>query len=194
MAGQRLTSRDFKSPLARRSDAAGRWRDIAIGLGAGLLIAALVYVKEHRPPAEAPSPKAVAREAAAAVGQKVKQNAAADEPPVTDYDFYDRLPKFEVVPPEKGQAVRQSQPMARIDQPGTYVLQAGSFRTVDDAERARAKLSKLGIASAVQRVSVDDDVWHRIRIGPIDNLDQLNRVRDQLRRAEVEPLVTRVGD
>ena len=37
MAGQRLTSRDFKSPLARRSDAAGRWRDIAIGLGAGLL-------------------------------------------------------------------------------------------------------------------------------------------------------------
>ncbi len=194
MAGQRLTSRDFKSPLARRSEAVGRWRDIAIGLGAGLLVAMLVYVKEHRPPAETPSPKAVAREAAAAVGQKSKQDATADETPATHYDFYDRLPKFEVVLPEKGQAVRQDQPTVRIDQPGTYVLQAGSFRTVDDAERARAKFAKLGITSAVQRVSVDDDVWHRIRIGPIDNLDQLNRIRDQLRRAEVEPLVTRVGD
>lgn len=194
MPGQRLTSRDFKSPHARRRESAGRWRDMGLGLGAGLLVAALVYIKEHRPPAEPPSPKVVAREAAAAVGPKAKQDATPDETPTTHYDFYDTLPKFEVVPPEKGKAVRQDQPSARIDQPGTYVLQAGSFRSVDDAERARAKLAKLGINAAVQRVSVDDDVWHRIRIGPIDNLDQLNRVRDQLRRADVEPLVTRVGD
>ncbi|MEY4762284.1 MAG: hypothetical protein RLZZ200_2140 [Pseudomonadota bacterium] len=194
MPAQRLTSRDFKSPLARRSAAAGRWRDMGLGLGAGLLVAGLVYVKEHRQPSEAPSPKAAAREAVAATGPKHKQDVAGDELPATNYDFYDRLPKFEVVPPEKGQAVRQDQPLARIDQPGSYVLQAGSFRSVDDAERARAKLAKLGINAAVQRVSVDEDVWHRIRIGPIDNLDQLNRVRDQLRRADVEPLVTRVGD
>jgi len=41
---------------------------------------------------------------------------------------------------------------------------------------------------------VDADVWHRVRIGPINNLDELNRVRRQLRAAEVDALVIRVGD
>ena len=98
------------------------------------------------------------------------------------------------MPPEKGQGARREQPASRIDQPGTYVLQAGTFREIEDAERARARLAKLGIAATLQRVSVDDDVWHRIRIGPIGNLDQLNRMRDQLHRVDIEPIVTRVGD
>jgi cell division protein FtsN len=41
---------------------------------------------------------------------------------------------------------------------------------------------------------VDADVWHRVRIGPISNLDELNKVRRQLRAAEVDALVIRVGD
>jgi cell division protein FtsN len=41
---------------------------------------------------------------------------------------------------------------------------------------------------------VDADVWHRVRIGPISNLDELNKVRRQLQAAEVDALVIRVGD
>jgi cell division protein FtsN len=41
---------------------------------------------------------------------------------------------------------------------------------------------------------VDNDTWHRIRIGPISNLDQLNRLRTILRKADVDVLVIRVGD
>jgi cell division protein FtsN len=126
-------------------------------------------------------------------GGKPKADAA-DDPPPAHYDFYDKLLTDGVVVHEKGQAVRPVQPTAKIDQPGTYVLQAGSYRQAEDAERARAKLAKLGITATVQRVSVDDDVRHRIRIGPIDNLEQLNRVRDQLHRADIDPIVTRVGD
>jgi cell division protein FtsN len=43
-------------------------------------------------------------------------------------------------------------------------------------------------------VAVDTDVWHRVRIGPINNLDELNKVRRQLQAAEVDALVIRVGD
>jgi cell division protein FtsN len=46
----------------------------------------------------------------------------------------------------------------------------------------------------VQKVSVDNDTWHRIRIGPISDLDQLNRLRAVLRKADVDVLVIRVGD
>jgi cell division protein FtsN len=75
-----------------------------------------------------------------------------------------------------------------------YVLQAGSYRNEADADRVRQQLSMQGIDAKVQRVAVDTDVWHRVRIGPITNLDQLNKVRKQLQAADVDALVIRVGD
>jgi cell division protein FtsN len=193
MPGPRLTTRDFKTPALRRQASAGRWRDMGVGLGLGLLVAVLVYVKDHRAaPAEAaPSKKSTIRETGDATKGKPD---AADDPTTAHYDFYDKLLKDEVIPPEKGQAVRSLPPTAKISQPGTYVLQGGVFRQTDDAERMRAKLAKLGITATVQRISVDDDVWHRIRIGPINNLEQLNHVLDQLHRADIDPIVTRAGD
>jgi cell division protein FtsN len=50
------------------------------------------------------------------------------------------------------------------------------------------------VHAKVQRVAVDTDVWHRVRIGPINNLDELNRVRKQLEAADVDALLIRVGD
>jgi len=58
----------------------------------------------------------------------------------------------------------------------------------------RVQLALQGVNAKVQRVAVDADVWHRVRIGPLSNLDELNRVRRQLRAAEVDALVIRVGD
>jgi cell division protein FtsN len=75
-----------------------------------------------------------------------------------------------------------------------YVLQAGSYRNEADANRVRAQLALQGVDAKVQRVAVDTDVWHRVRIGPINNLDELNKVRRQLQAAEVDALVIRVGD
>jgi cell division protein FtsN len=58
----------------------------------------------------------------------------------------------------------------------------------------RAQLALQGIESRVQRVSVDADTWHRVRVGPISDLEELNRVRTRLREAEMDVLVIRVGD
>ncbi len=46
----------------------------------------------------------------------------------------------------------------------------------------------------MQKVSVGNDTWHRIRVGPISKLDELNRMRQLLRKADVDVLVIRVGD
>jgi cell division protein FtsN len=104
------------------------------------------------------------------------------------------LPNFEVVVPEKDREVKRDLPAAKIERPGVYVLQAGSYRNEPDAERGRAQLALQGITAKVQRVAVDNDVWHRVRIGPISDLGELNRVRKQLQAAEVDGLVIRVGD
>jgi cell division protein FtsN len=58
----------------------------------------------------------------------------------------------------------------------------------------RAKLALQGVESKVQKVSIDADTWHRIRIGPISKLDELNRLRAILHKADVDALVIRVGD
>jgi len=92
--------------------------------------------------------------------------------------------------PERCRSVRAVPETRR----GTYVLQAGSYRNFADADRVRAKLALQGVESKVQKVSVDNDTWHRIRIGPISDLNQLNRLRAVLRKADVDVLVIRVGD
>jgi cell division protein FtsN len=109
------------------------------------------------------------------------------------YDFYQMLPKFEVVVPEREHGTRVA-PAATVEQPGTYFLQVGSYRDASVAERIRAQLSKLAIESSVQRVAVDNDVWHRVRIGPIRDLRQLNRLRQRLEAADLDSLVVRVDD
>lgn len=111
------------------------------------------------------------------------------------YDFYEMLPNFEVVVPEKEKDVKRDLPAAaKVERPGVYVLQAGSYRNEADADRVRAQLAMQGIDAKVQRVAVDADVWHRVRIGPITKLDELNRLRKQLQAADVDALVIRVGD
>jgi len=100
-----------------------------------------------------------------------------------------------VVVPEKEKDVKRDLPAtAKVERPGVYVLQAGSYRNEADADRIRQQLSMQGIDAKVQRVAVDSDVWHRVRIGPVTNLDQLNRLRKQLQAADVDALVIRVGD
>ena len=118
---------------------------------------------------------------------------AADDS-TRSYDFYDSLPKFEVVVPEKEKDVRPDIRAVPETRRGTYVLQAGSYKNFSDADRVRARLALQGVESKVQKVSVDNDTWHRIRIGPISNLDELNRLRTILRKADVDVLVIRVGD
>lgn len=192
MNAPRITSRDFKTPPRATRPDLRPWRGFAAGLVIGLLIATVVYLKEHHT-AGAPVPDTDAPVAPKAAASKSQQASEAGEP-AADYTFYDMLPKFEVVIPERDREVQRNQPAAPIEQAGAYVLQAGSYRNAEDAERKRSQLLKQGIDAAVQRVAVDADVWHRLRIGPLRDLPQLNRLREQLRRANIDALVIRVDN
>ena len=181
-------AKDYKT-RRRRGNGFSGWLGMGMGLALGLGIAVFIYVKDHKPEgpvAEKPA-KHERRKSADA-------EAPDDEAPAKSYDFYDMLPKFEVVVPEKEKDVKPDMRAAPETRPGTYVLQAGSYKNFGDADRIRAQLALQGIESKVQKVSVDADTWHRIRIGPISNLDELNRMRQKLRKADLDVIVIRVGD
>lgn len=125
--------------------------------------------------------------------------ANRQQPPAEEkkpqFDFYQMLPNFEVVVPEQDQEVQRSGEVGKVDKPGTYVLQAGSFRNAADADKLRATLALAGIESSVQTVTIDrDQTWHRVRIGPFENLDRLNAARDRLARNNIQALVIRLGE
>jgi hypothetical protein len=190
----RLTSRDYKRTTRRPLDFS-RWREFGFGLLAGAALAAVAFVyaggRAHKAAELADAPHPDPHRARGADADPGAGSGKGSE----KYDFYQMLPNFEVVVPEKDKEVKRSQPAgAPIERPGVYVLQAGSYRNEADAARVRQQLALQGVQAKVQRVAVDADVWHRVRIGPITNLAELNKVRKQLQAAEVDALVIRVGD
>jgi cell division septation protein DedD len=189
----RLTTRDYKRARRRPLDF-GRWREFGYGLLAGVVLATVAFVyatgNRHKTPELGNAPRPEPHRAAPGDDPAAGGGKSAEK-----YDFYQMLPNFEVVVPEKDKDVKRDLPAgAPIERPGVYVLQAGSYRNESDAERVRSQLALQGVAAKVQRVAVDADVWHRVRIGPITDLAELNKVRKQLQAADVDALVIRVGD
>ncbi len=188
-------ARDYKTRRKPSGTFPG-WLGVLLGFALGLGVAVAIYYKDHRP--DAPLARTTKTEK-----RKLRNTESADnessesgtvEEPARSYDFYDRLPKFEVVVPEKDKDVKPDVKAVPETRRGTYVLQAGSYKNYTDADRIRAQLALQGVESKVQKVTVDNDTWHRIRIGPISKLDELNRLRTILRKADVDVLVIRVGD
>ena len=161
------------------------------GLGLGLLVALAVYLHGARPaapsmPAPAPAAPETAPPADPAPG------APAQAVPAARFDFYEVLPQFEVVVPEGGSAPRAPRAVRSVravEEPGRYVVQAGSFKALGDADRRQAQLALLGIESRIESVTLGDGTYHRVRIGPIDDVAELNRIRGRLHTARVESLL-----
>ena len=190
----KLTARDYKSSQHRPFELR-RFREFGYGLFGGALLTAVAFTwlgHSHKP-ADAPDrPRPDPHRAAARADLEAGAGSGKSS---EKYDFYQMLPNFEVVVPEKDKDVKRDLPAAaKIERPGVYVLQAGSYRNEADADRVRAQLALQGIDARVQRVAVDADVWHRVRIGPVSNLEELNKLRRQLQAADVDALVIRVGD
>lgn len=61
-----------------------------------------------------------------------------------------------------------------------YYLQVGAFRDRSDAENVRAKLALIDVESNVGANNSENDSLYRVRIGPFNSLDEMNRMRSKL--------------
>lgn len=137
----------------------------------------------------------------------------ADEQQNTGFDFYSLLPKMEVLVPESElsqHAGKNSEKIKEKDkqtpaattthaQPstttikGNYYLQAGAFKDFQAADRMKANLGLLGIESKIVSVTLDSGVWHRVRIGPFTNLQQMNKTRDIMKSNRISSITVKVN-
>jgi len=189
-----MTSKKHSGSRKRSHDAPG-WAWMLFGLSLGLVVAAAVYVRGpngNSPLIEQHTTAVPARPETQTVERAATDTVAAEPHPVTRFDFYEMLPKFEVVIPEVENNVRPDRSATAVATPGDYVLQAGSFREVADADRMQATLALLGIESRIQRIAIDDDLYHRVRIGPTGDLAELNTIRRRLWNAEIEVLLIKI--
>jgi cell division protein FtsN len=168
------------------------------GLAVGLSVAVAIYVKDRRPePIAATVPPASLQSSIESIddnGESAEAAESAEKTPEKRFTFYDILPNFEVVTPDDEPDIAVDAEPQAIVEPGVYVLQAGSFSTNTDADRRRAELALHGIESHIQRVKVNDRNYHRVYIGPTDDLDELNLLRSRLRVAKIDVFRIRLSD
>ena len=180
---------------------------VFIGLVLGLSLAAGVayYVTKANSPYAAQTARDArdpAREALRDPAKGGKAEAPAGEKP--RFDFYKILPggeepKVQVerkIAPDRAvvdqakdrDAERAPAKVAAAEPAGKAVkagerfwLQAGSFASEGDAENLKAQLALAGWEAAVQQGTLPDKgVRYRVRLGPYDNTDELNRIRNDL--------------
>ncbi|MEK0362086.1 SPOR domain-containing protein [Pseudomonas sp. CBC3] len=140
--------------------------------------------------------------------EQPKRSTQAHEQPVKPkYDFYTLLPESEVILPPEAPKPEPPKPVtpeeaAKIDTaraeaalngqvppppplvakaPVTqFFLQAGSFRKQQEAERVRAQIILLGQDVRVENVTVRDEDWYRVLVGPFANREQLGQAQKTL--------------
>jgi len=197
-------------PAARRRGAGNMLLGVFIGVVIGLAIAAGVafyLLKAGNPYQLAPGGT---REAARDAGRDLASRAGradAAQPDKPRFDFYKILPGGEEPkvqprapdhpvgdratverstaperPADAKTATEKAEP-ADAKAAERFWLQAGSFATEGDAENLKARLALSGWEASVQAANVPEKgVRYRVRMGPYQNTDEVNRIKNELSR------------
>ena len=76
--------------------------------------------------------------------------------------------------------------------PFIYFVQAGAFRTPEDAEAQRAKLSLMGLDAKVTEREQSGRQVFRVRVGPYDKKEEADRQKEKLEAGGIESALVRV--
>jgi cell division protein FtsN len=182
---------------------------IGIALGLGLAAGVAFYLMKAGNPYQAAAPaKDAARDPAKSA--KAEPNAAEkprfdfykilpgiEEPKVSaknpEKPAPDKATVERAISPDKSADKAVDKAVAKQDErPPTdasksskssdrFWLQAGSFSAEPDAENLKARLALAGWEAEVQTATLaDKGVRYRVRLGPFDNTDELNKIKGEL--------------
>ncbi|WP_020167263.1 MULTISPECIES: SPOR domain-containing protein [Methylotenera] len=189
-------SKDYK-PAAKRNGTSSKGNPFFTGLlvgillGVGLSVGLTMYIKGTDSPF---NEKKISQPNKDTLAEKLpKQKIATDnalpseENPddsaakKTDnqFDFYTILPETESTVTEK-----EIKDRALTVKKDNYFLQVGAFPNEADADNMKAKLALQGFEAVVQTATIPEKgVWHRVRVGPLSDIDQINKIRGDLTTA-----------
>lgn len=169
-----------KKPAARRKAAAERGaggnglRWYLAGVLSGVFASFLFYLGTL--PGPAAPPQATPAE-----------DATGDAIPKPRFDFYTILPEQRI---EDEVEVQQPRAAAQANAGGEYyLLQAGSFRQQEDADRRRAELLLLGLEPTIRESTGDNGRWFRVYLGPFQTRAAMSRARSLTAGQNIDTLV-----
>lgn len=155
------------------------WVWLFVGIVAGVFVSFLGYLANITPESAPELTLERTVEKVDEIRQDVKKTVA------TKFDFYTLLPEREVIVPVEHEDVDNQPQQATI-----YILQAGSFRSSNDADRLRAQLILMGLETKVEQVSVaNGDLWHRVQVGPFGDRSRLSKARGILLDQGIDTLL-----
>lgn len=86
-------------------------------------------------------------------------------------------------------AAKSSNPTA---EPFMYFVQAGAFRTAEDAEAQRARLSLMGVDAKVTEREQSGRTVFRVRSGPFNKEDDADKMKEKISGAGMDAALVRV--
>ena len=167
---ERLQSVRPGAPSAMRG---GTLLGVFVGLVLGLAVAAAIAYFLGKSGLTG-SPAAPGAQKEIVRNGKPETVPATGTPEKPRFDFYKILPGTEEPKLPKAPET-QTKPVDRL------WLQAGAFASESDAENLKARLALSGWEASVQMATLaDKSVRYRVRLGPYDNTDELNRIKADL--------------
>ena len=111
------------------------------------------------------------------------------------FDFYTNLTRESIdeVQDQVEPAADVRKPPTATELPEPYLLQAGSFRQHDDAERRRAQLLLLGLEPVIEEISSSNGIWFRVYLGPFESRELMVRARGLTTNQNIETLLLKRG-
>ena len=73
-----------------------------------------------------------------------------------------------------------------------YYVQVGAFRSADDAQSQRAKLSLTGVEAAVTEREQGGRPIYRVRVGPFEKIEDAERSKDKLDKTGTDTVLIKV--
>lgn len=110
-------------------------------------------------------------------------NGTADEDPIAQV----------IAAKSRSDEEKTSAPQAPTE-PGRYMLQAASFRTLGDAKQLSSRLQNLSLLAKISEVKASGVTWHRVQVGPYEDTRELNRAQDLMNTQGIEPLLIQLQD
>ncbi|MEM6579793.1 MAG: SPOR domain-containing protein [Pseudomonadota bacterium] len=155
------------------------WRAYFAGVLTGCFLSFLVYLNSL--PKEADT---------IATPQALPSETVAVEPPEPRFDFYTMLEEQTLEMPVEPARVTElpAEPVRDV-----YLLQAGSFRLKDDADRRRAELLLLGLEPRVEEATSDNGRWFRVYLGPFDSRPAMAKARSLTAAQDIDTLLLKRG-
>ncbi|HUQ24575.1 MAG TPA: SPOR domain-containing protein [Burkholderiales bacterium] len=191
------------APATRKRSAGGflfgLFTGVVIGLAVSLAIA--FYLNRAPVPFITAKPRQAEKEAKppAIAGLPQSATAPATAPEKPKFDFYKILPGSEepVTERELRERLRasRSSPGQQEVSKDVYFIQAGSFQNPADADNQKARLAILGFESSVEPANLPDKgTWYRVRMGPYQKLDEINRIRQSLAQNGIEANLVKIKE